>query len=82
VGEVPAYDATLTVNNVKSENLVDAQIGYTFTEGRFNGLSMNLSGSNLTNERFALYGVTAPPFDVIKYERYGALYSGAVRYKF
>ncbi len=82
VGEVPAYDATLTVNNVKSENLVDAQIGYTFTEGRFNGLSMNLSGSNLTNERFALYGVGAPPFDIIKYERYGALYSGAVRYKF
>jgi len=43
---------------------------------------VNLSGSNLTNERFALYGVGNPPFDIIKYERYGALYSGAVRYKF
>lgn len=82
VGEVPAYDSSLTTNNVKSENIVDAQIGYSFTEGRFNGLSVNLSGYNLTDERFALYQLGAPAFDIIKYEKYGAVYDIALRYKF
>jgi iron complex outermembrane receptor protein len=82
VGEVPAYDSSLTINNVKSENIVDAQIGYAFTEGRLNGLSLNLSGSNLTNEPFVLYQVGAPSFDIIKYEKYGAVYSASIRYKF
>jgi iron complex outermembrane receptor protein len=82
IGEVPAYDSTLTINNVKSENIVDAQIGYSFSEGRLNGLSVNLSGSNLTNEPFVLYQVGAPPFDIIKYEKYGAVYAASLRYKF
>lgn len=82
VGEVPAYDSTLTINNVKSENIVDAQIGYSFTAGPLNGLTLNLSGSNLTNEPFVLYQVGAPAFDIIKYEKYGAVYAASVRYKF
>jgi hypothetical protein len=47
-----------------------------------NGLSVNLSGSNLTNAPFVLYQVGAPSFDIIKYEKYGAVYSLAIRYKF
>ena len=82
VGEVPAYDSSLTINNVKSENIVDAQIGYSFLEGKLEGLSVNLSGSNLTNEPFVLYQVGAPAFDIIKYEKYGAVYAVSVRYKF
>ena len=81
-GEVPAYDSSLTVDNVKAESIVDAQIGYAVTEGPLNGFSVNLSGSNLTNAAFVLYQVGAPSFDIIKYERYGAVYSLAVRYKF
>jgi iron complex outermembrane receptor protein len=81
-GEVPAYDSSLTVNNVKAESIVDAQIGYSVTEGPLNGLSVNLSGSNLTNTPFVLYQVGAPSFDIVKYEKYGAVYSLAVRYKF
>jgi iron complex outermembrane receptor protein len=82
VGEVPAYDSSLTIDNVKSESIVDAQIGYSFTEGPMNGLSVNLSGSNLTNAPFVLYQVGAPSFDIVKYEKYGAVYSLALRYKF
>ncbi|MEP6886097.1 MAG: TonB-dependent receptor [Gammaproteobacteria bacterium] len=82
IGEVPAYDSSLTINNVKSENIVDAQIGYSFLEGPLTGLSVNLSGSNLTNEPFVLYQVGAPAFDIIKYEKYGAVYAVSVRYKF
>jgi len=82
IGEVPAYDASLTINSVKSESVVDAQIGYSFNEGALKGLSINLSGSNLTNEPFVLYNVGAPAFDIIKYEKYGAVYAAQVRYKF
>ena len=82
VGEVPAFDSSLIVNNVKSESIVDAQIGYSFSEGALDGLTVNLSGSNLTNEPFVLYQVGAPEFDVIKYEKYGAVYSISARYKF
>jgi iron complex outermembrane receptor protein len=82
LGEVPAYDSSLSYNNVKSENIVDAQIGYSFLEGSLNGLSVNLSGSNLTNEPFVLYQLGAPAFDIIKYEKYGAVYAVNLRYKF
>ena len=82
LGEVPAYDASLTDNNVKAEAVLDAQIGYSFTRSPLDGLSVNLSGYNLTNQRFALYNPGAPPFDVIKYEKYGAVYGAQLRYKF
>jgi iron complex outermembrane recepter protein len=82
VGEVPAFDSALTINNVESESIVDAQIGYSFNDGPFEGLSVNLSGSNLTNEPFALYQVGASSFDVIKYEKYGPVYALSTRYKF
>jgi iron complex outermembrane receptor protein len=82
VGEVPAFDSSLTVNNVKEESILDAQVGYSFSEGMFNGLSLNLSGSNLTDEPFVLYQVGAPAFNVIKYEKYGAVYALSARYKF
>ena len=82
LGEVPAYDSSLTDNDVKAEAVLDAQIGYSFTRGPLDGLSVNLSGYNLTNQRFALYNPGAPPFDVIKYEKYGAVYGAQLRYKF
>jgi iron complex outermembrane receptor protein len=82
VGEVPAYDGSLTINDVHSENIVDAQIGYSFTDGLMKGLSVNLSGSNLTDQPFVLNQVGAPSNDIDKYEKYGAVYAINVRYKF
>jgi iron complex outermembrane receptor protein len=82
VGEVPAYDGSLTINDVHAENVVDAQIGYSFTEGHLNGLSVNLSGSNLTDQPFVLNQVGSPSKDIDKYEKYGAVYAINVRYKF
>jgi iron complex outermembrane receptor protein len=82
VGEVPAFDSSLTKNNVKSESLLDAQVGYSFTNGALNGLSLNLSGTNLTDAPFALYQVGAPAFDLVKYEKYGAVYAFTASYKF
>jgi iron complex outermembrane receptor protein len=82
IGEVPAFDATLTLNNVSAESLVDAQIGYTFGSGVMKGLSVSLSGTNLTDEPFVLNNIGTTPYNLIKYQKYGAVYALAVSYVF
>ena len=82
VGEVPAFDATLTLNTVAAESILDAQIGYEFKDGPMEGLSISLQGTNLTDEPFALTQVDTPSRDLIKYQKYGANYSLALTYKF
>jgi iron complex outermembrane recepter protein len=82
IGEVPAFDATLTLNNVQEESIWDAQVGYEFRDGPMEGLSINLQGINLTDEPFALTQVGAPDDQLIKYQKYGAIYSLALTYKF
>jgi iron complex outermembrane receptor protein len=82
VGEVPAFDSSLTLNKVKAESLLDAQVGYSFEEGALNGLSLSLTGTNLTDEPFVLSAVDDPSYDLVKYQKYGPVYSFAVTYKF
>jgi iron complex outermembrane receptor protein len=82
VGEVPAFDATLTLNTVAAESILDAQVGYEFKTGPMTGLSVNLQGTNLTDEPFALSQVDTPSVDLVKYQKYGAVYSLALTYKF
>jgi iron complex outermembrane recepter protein len=82
LGEVPQFDATLTFNTVKSESLLDAQIGYEFRDGPMEGLSLNLTGTNLTDEPFVLSNLGEPSYNLIKYQKYGATYSIAATYKF
>jgi iron complex outermembrane receptor protein len=82
IGEVPAFDATLTLNNVAAESILDAQIGYEWSAGPLEGLSVNLQGTNLTDEPFALTQVGTPSEDLIKYQKYGAIYSLGLTYRF
>jgi iron complex outermembrane receptor protein len=82
IGEVPAFDATLTLNTVQEESIWDAQVGYEFRDGPMEGLSINVQGINLTDEPFALTQVDAPDDQLIKYQKYGAIYSLALTYKF
>ncbi|MFL6575476.1 MAG: TonB-dependent receptor [Povalibacter sp.] len=82
VGEVPAFDASLTLNTVKAESLLDAQVGYEFQQGALNGLSMSLTGTNLTDEPFVLSAVDEPSYNLVKHQKYGAVYSFALTYKF
>jgi iron complex outermembrane recepter protein len=82
IGEVPAFDATLTLNNVAAESIWDAQVGYEFRDGPMEGLSINVQGINLTDEPFQLTQVGAPDDQLIKYQEYGAIYSLALTYKF
>lgn len=82
IGEVPAFDSVLTLNNVKAESLLDAQVGYEFRDGALNGLGLSLTGTNLTDEPFVLSNVGDPPYDLVKYQKYGPVYSFAVTYRF
>jgi iron complex outermembrane recepter protein len=82
IGEVPAFDATLQLNTVAEESILDAQIGYEFGDGPMKGLSINFQGTNLTDEPFALTQVGTPDKNLIKYQKYGANYSVGLTYKF
>jgi iron complex outermembrane receptor protein len=82
VGEVPEFDSSLTLKTVRAESLLDAQVGYEFQEGLLQGLSVSVTGTNLTDEPFQLNNVDDPEFNLIKYQEYGAVYSLALSYKF
>jgi iron complex outermembrane receptor protein len=76
-GEVPDYTNNLQTRQVQAENVVDAQIGYTFQSGPLKNLGISLSGSNLTNEPFYLYKGE----NVVKEERYGSTYLLGLSYR-
>jgi iron complex outermembrane receptor protein len=82
VGEVPNFDATFRFTNVSAESLLDAQIGYEFREGPLEGLSINLQGTNLTDEPFQLSQLETPERDMVLYQEYGANYSIGLTYRF
>jgi iron complex outermembrane receptor protein len=82
VGEVQNFDATLRFNDVAAESILDAQIGYEFSQGPLAGLSINLQGTNLTDEPFQLSQLDTPERDMVLYQEYGANYSLALTYKF
>jgi iron complex outermembrane receptor protein len=82
LGEVPLFNATLSFNDVSAESLLDAQIGYNFESGTLKGLSISISGTNLTDEPFVLSNTGDDPYNLIKYEKYGAVYALALGYSF
>jgi len=82
LGEVQLFEGTLDFKQVAEESLLDAQIGYNFETGTLKGLSIALSGTNLTDERFLLSNVEVDPYHLNKYEKYGAIYALAVSYSF
>ncbi len=82
LGEVPLFDNTLDFKNVGAESLIDAQIGYSVGSGALKGLSVSLSGTNLTDEPFVLNNIDTIPYHTIKYQNFGATYAVALSYVF
>jgi iron complex outermembrane receptor protein len=82
LGEVPNFANTLENNWVHSESVVDAQIGYEFRSGPLKGLTLNLTGTNLTDEPFYTYSGKGHPEAVLKYEKFGSTYMFGMNYKF
>ncbi|WP_137220918.1 TonB-dependent receptor [Shewanella sp. MEBiC00475] len=84
LGEVTAISLTRVNVNVKAETVVDAQIGYDFTESGIDalyGLSVQFQVNNLTNEPFTSYtGEDAR--HVRDYQNYGRNFMLGANYKF
>jgi iron complex outermembrane receptor protein len=80
-GEVSGFAQNNVFREAKPETIVDAQVGYDFSRGLLNGLSIYAQGLNLTNEPF----VTTNPgenLQVIDYQRYGRRWMLGASFKF
>ncbi|RSU51724.1 TonB-dependent receptor [Sphingomonas sp. S-NIH.Pt15_0812] len=81
IGEVSGLAANRVNRNARGELIVDGQIGYDFSNGFLQGLSVYLQGQNLTNTPF----VTQNPgqdLQIIDYQRYGRRYLAGFTMKF
>jgi iron complex outermembrane receptor protein len=73
LGEVTGFGAGREFRDVFAESVVDAQIGYEFAGGRFDGVSVYLQGNNLTDEEFVT-GNSDDPRQVKDFQQYGSTY--------
>ncbi|HWJ06857.1 MAG TPA: TonB-dependent receptor [Steroidobacteraceae bacterium] len=84
-GEVRGNNNGLENTKVLATELWDAQVSYDFGQAGFGGplegLSVFLSGSNLTNEPYVQYE-NDDPRQVKRYSNYGSNYQLGFRYKF
>jgi len=81
LGEVTGFGAGREFRDVFAESVVDAQIGYEFAGGMFDGVSIYLQGNNLTDEEF----VTGNSNDerlVKDHQRYGATYLAGISWRY
>lgn len=81
LGEVAGLSAAPTFRTAKAEGILDAQIGYEFQEGMFQGLSILAQAKNLTDEPFTTFE-NDDERRVIDYQRYGRDYYLTLAYKF
>jgi len=70
-----------TFRTVSDETVLDAQVGYSWEEGTFEGLGIVFQAFNLTNEPLSTYD-GEDNRRVIDYQEYGASYSVGMTYKF
>lgn len=84
LGEVADHALERNRRSFKGETLVDAQIGYDFSESGIDalyGLSVLLQVSNLTDEPFVTY-IGDDERQVQDYQRYGRNFMFGINYKF
>ncbi|MBY0583498.1 MAG: TonB-dependent receptor, partial [Sphingomonas sp.] len=73
--------AARTRRRVLAETVYDAQIGYDFSKGALNGLSVYLQGQNLADTPLRTTGGTDPR-SIIDYQTYGRRFLAGFTYKF
>jgi iron complex outermembrane receptor protein len=80
LGEIQAFGADRGFVYIDGESVVDFQVGYSFGEGSFDGVSLLLQANNVNNEPYRQFyrdsGLTQ------RYEEYGRQYLLGVTYKF
>jgi iron complex outermembrane recepter protein len=88
LGEISAISASRDFAIIKSEGIVDAQIGYSFQEGSsLHGLTIQLQGKNLTDTPYTTFTVNRledlkDPRLVRDYQRYGRSFLLGLTYKY
>ena len=80
LGELSGFGAARTLRNIQEEELLDAQIGYTFQSGMLDGLSIFLQGTNLTDEPFSSY-INFDERQVKDYQSYGRTFILGASYR-
>ena len=81
IGELSGFGAQRTRRRAAGELIVDGQIGYDFSSGTFNGLSLFLQGQNLTDEPFKTINGTNTA-EVIDFQRFGRRFLAGFTYRF
>jgi iron complex outermembrane receptor protein len=83
--EIRGGNNGLTTDSVLDTELWDAEISYDFGKGGFSGawegLSVFLSGTNLTNEPYVQY-TNSDPRQITRYSNYGTNYMLGASYRF
>lgn len=82
LGDFSLYSGGLDRQTVLGETTYDAQLGYDFSSGSLKGLSVYLSGQNLTNTRSATLGIVTQPLSYLKYQTYGRRFVAGATFKF
>lgn len=80
LGEVAGFGAGRDFTMVEEENIVDAQIGYNFEDGQFEGLSVFLQIQNLTDQEFVTF-YNGDPRQVRDWQNYGKTFLLGFNYK-
>jgi iron complex outermembrane receptor protein len=81
LGEVAGFGNGRTLRSVAAENVVDAQIGYTFQSGPLENLGILAQVNNLTDEPFKTFQ-NGDERQTIDFQRYGRTYLFGVSYRF
>ncbi|RZJ04348.1 MAG: TonB-dependent receptor [Brevundimonas sp.] len=81
LGELSGVGTDRIQRMVDAESVVDAQIGYEFQSGRFEGLSLLAQVNNLTDEQFKTFE-NNDPRRVIDYQQYGRTFLLGVNYRY
>ena len=82
LGEIQGFGAGRSLRYLTEETLLDAQVSYSFEGGgRWDGLTLYLQGTNLTNEPFSGFR-NDDPRQLTSWEEYGSTYffGGSYRY--
>jgi iron complex outermembrane recepter protein len=74
LGELPDFTGQPDFRTVFDEAVVDAQIGYSFQDGRFDGLTLQFQANNLTDERFGTF-INGDERQARNWEEYGTTYT-------
>ena len=81
LGEVQGFGAGRTLRSISEEELIDGQISYAFEGGRFDGLTLYLQGTNLTDEPFVGF-LNNDHRQIKDWQSYGATYFVGMSYRF